>query len=129
MVPAPTPRVALGFRDTLTPRVGISYDAPLGRHSLALRVGYHWDPSPVPAPRGVTTFIDADRHVASVGAGLILRALGAVIPGAVAVDAFASAQLLPARVVRKDDPTDRTGDFVADGVVWSAGLSASVGFR
>lgn len=129
VVPAPTPRVALGFRDTLTPRVGISYDAPLGRHSLALRAGYHWDPSPVPDQRGVTTLIDADRHVASVGVGLILRALGAAIPGAVVIDAFASTQLIPARVVQKDDPTDRTGDFVADGAVWSAGLNASVGFR
>jgi hypothetical protein len=29
----------------------------------------------------------------------------------------------------KDDPTDRTGDFVADGYVLSAGLNAAVSFR
>lgn len=128
-VPAPTARVPLRFRDTLTPRVGISYDAPLGRHALALRAGYHWDPSPVPDQRGVTTLIDTDRHVVSVGLGLTLRRLGAVIPGAVSIQAYASTQILPSRAVEKDNPTDRTGDFVADGLVLSGGLSAAVSFR
>jgi long-chain fatty acid transport protein len=128
-VPMATPRVQPGFQDTFTPRVGLQYQAPVGRHRLELRAGYHWDPSPAPDQGGVTTFIDVNRHVVALGCGLALRQLGAVIPGGITLDAFASAQILEARTVMKDDPTDRTGDFVADGYVISAGLNAAVSFR
>lgn len=128
-VPAATQRVSPAFRDTFTPRVGVQYQAPIGHHRLELRAGYHWDPSPAPDQRGVTTFLDADRHVVAVGCGLTLRQLGAVIPGGVTLDAFASAQILESRTVMKSDPTDPTGDFVADGYAISAGLNAAVSFR
>lgn len=129
VVPAPTARVALRFHDTLTPRVGISYDAPVGPHTIALRAGYFWDPSPVPEQTGATTLIDCDRHVVSLGVGATLRRLGAVLPGSLSIDAFAAVQLLTDRPTRKLDPTDPTGDFVASGYALSTGVNLAVGFE
>jgi long-subunit fatty acid transport protein len=109
--------------------VGVSYEAPVGRHAVALRVGYLWDPSPTPMQSGVTTLIDADRHVFSLGLGATFRRLGAAFSGALSVDAFASLQLLGERATRKADPTDATGDFVASGYVLATGINVALGFE
>lgn len=123
------PRAALRLNDTLTPRFGLSYDAPLGRHAVALRAGYFWDPTPVPAQTDATSLIDSNRHGFSVGVGAVLRRLGAALPGSLSVDAFAALHLLRPRATRKLDPTDPVGDFIASGHVLATGVNLSVGFE
>ena len=59
------------FEDTVTTRVGFEV-RPLDYEDvgLGIRLGYFWDPSPVPAQTSVTNYLDSDRHVFSTGAGI-----------------------------------------------------------
>jgi long-subunit fatty acid transport protein len=62
--------VALVFRDTFSPRVGVEYR---WRERLAVRGGYHYRMSPYPMPSGETNLLDRDTHTGSVGVGYTLR--------------------------------------------------------
>lgn len=128
-VPTPSAREPARFRDTVVARVGAEYLVPLGRHEIALRGGYHFDPTPVPEQTGATNFIDASRHVFALGAGITLRRLGAVLPGTLGVDVHAALQWLPERATVKTSPVDPVGDYRAGGVVFNAGVTTSVGFE
>lgn len=57
------------FRDVWAPRGGVEW---FPASWLALRGGYAWVPSPVPAQTGRTNLLDADRHVVGLGVGLDL---------------------------------------------------------
>jgi hypothetical protein len=63
-----------GFDDTMNVRVGIEAHAT---DFLDVRGGWAFEPSPVPEQIGITNFVDADRHVITLGAGLDLAALDA----------------------------------------------------
>jgi long-subunit fatty acid transport protein len=128
-VPQPAAREAMRFRDTLVPRVGLEVTTPVGRHALAFRLGYHFDPSPVPAQAGLTNFIDASRHVAAFGVGITLHRLGAALPGTLTLDVHAAMQLLASRSVVKADPNDAVGDYLASGTVLNVGTTLAVGFE
>lgn len=128
-VPQPAAREPMRFRDTLVPRVGLEVTTPLGRHALAFRVGYHFDPTPVPAQSGLTNFIDASRHVAALGVGLTLRRLRAALPGTVSLDLHGALHLLPTRSIAKADPNDPVGDYLASGSVLNVGTTLAVGFE
>ncbi len=128
-IPPSAAREPTRFHDTLVTRVGAEYTAPVGRHSLSARAGYAYDPSPVPEQPGVTNFVDSDRHVVTLGGGLTLRRLGAVLPGALSFDAYAAVQILPERAFAKASPVDPVGDFTAGGVVVSAGGTVGVEFE
>jgi len=128
-VPVPATREAMRFRDQWVPRVGVEYVAPLGRHRVAVRGGYHFDPSPVPPQPGVTNFMDASRHVIALGAGLTLVRLGRAAPGALSLDAHASLQMLNARTITKADPNDPIGDYRIDGTVLNLGATLSLSFE
>jgi long-chain fatty acid transport protein len=54
-VPQPPVREAMRFGDTFVPRVGLEVVTPAGRHSLAFRLGYPFDASPVPATPRATS--------------------------------------------------------------------------
>ena len=128
-IPQPAAREAMGFHDTFVPRVGVEYTLALRRHTLAFRGGYAYDPTPVPDQAGITNFVDASRHVVSLGIGLTLRHLGAVFPGSVSVDVHAAMQFLETRSVVKADPNDAIGDFTASGTVLNVGTTIGVGFE
>ncbi len=127
-IPPSAPREATRFHDTLITRVGAEFTAPIGRHSASVRAGYAWDPSPVPEQPGVTSFVDSDRHVFTLGGGVALRRLGAIFPGTLSLDLYASAQVLPTRAFAKTSPVDLVGDFNAGGVVLSAGATLAAEF-
>lgn len=127
-VPQPTLREPTRFHDTVTPRLGVEYRAPVGPHTVAFRAGYSYDPTPVPAQAGVTNFVDADRHTAALGVGMALRHLGAWLPGALTLDFQMSAQFLPTRTITKADPTDAVGDYRAGGMVLQAGMTLGMSF-
>lgn len=71
---------------------------------MPLRVGYAFEPTPVPAQVGVHNLLDGDRHVVSVGAGLDLREHDVPLR----FDAYALAVLLVSTEAEKDDA--RIGD-------------------
>jgi long-chain fatty acid transport protein len=128
-LPPSAPREAMRFRDTLATRVGAEFTAPWGgRHALQVRAGYAWDPSPVPAQAGLTSFFDGDRHTVSAGLGLTLRRLGEVLPGTLRVDVHAALQIVPDRVFARGTAVDPTGDVVAGGLVPALGATSSVEF-
>ncbi len=66
-----TPRPALS--DVHNLRFGAEYRV---LPSVAVRVGYAFEPSPVPEQQADTNLLDGDRHVIAVGSGLDLRPLG-----------------------------------------------------
>ena len=128
-VPQPAAREPMRFHDTFVPRVGLEITTPIGRHALAFRLGYHFDPTPVPAQAGLTNFIDASRHVAAFGLGITLRRLGAALPGTLSLDVHAAMQLLNSRSIVKADPNDPVGDYLASGTTLNVGTTLAVGFE
>jgi hypothetical protein len=126
-----------GFDDVFDVRAGVEW-AP--RPFVPLRLGYAFEPTPVPEQTGETNLIDADRHVLSLGAGLSLDALD-VAP--LSFDAHFRTHLLATQESTKDvsslpddDPQTR-GKQVSNfgypaisgsGTVWQVGLSATYWF-
>jgi adenylate cyclase len=69
------------FDDQWVPRVGAELRRHLTTHlDLAARVGYAYEPTPVPRQTGLTSFADNDRHIVSFGAGLTLHDWLRVLP-------------------------------------------------
>jgi long-chain fatty acid transport protein len=64
----PNPR----FRDTVSLRGSIEYVVD---RWAALRVGYAWEPTPVPPQVAVSSYLDADRHILTGGLGIDLEPL------------------------------------------------------
>lgn len=129
-IPPSAPREPMRFHDTVVPRVGAEFTAAFGgRHAAHVRAGYVYDASPVPEQPGLTNFVDADRHVVSLGLGLTLRRLGSVVPGTLALDLHGAMQLLPERTFLKASPADPVGDLRVSGLVYSLGATASVEFE
>ena len=60
------------FEDTWTGRLGGEW---LPNDWLAVRLGYAYEPSPVPSQQAATNFVDSDRHVLALGGGLDFRDL------------------------------------------------------
>jgi hypothetical protein len=64
----PSPR----WHDTVSLRGSVEYVVD---RWAALRLGYAWEPTPVPAQIAVSSFLDADRHILTGGFGLDLEPL------------------------------------------------------
>jgi len=138
--PAPTRIVPPDFEDRFVPRVGVEYVAgafgsPRGVHGedralvqLPVRLGYVYEPTPVPDQVGVTNLIDADRHTLTVGAGVTLNRLIDELPGAVHFDVHGAFSLLPERIMPKDNPADFVGDYSASGSQYGGGGTVKVVF-
>jgi long-chain fatty acid transport protein len=131
--PAPSVMIPPYFRNTLTFRAGVEYAAlrfgdervVFGRRealvSLPLRVGYAFEPSPIPPQHGATSFLDSDRHSISGGFGVALSAPFDAVPGQLHIDVYGAWSRLVTRSQRKDNPADFTGDYSAGGNIYSAG--------
>lgn len=65
---APTP----GFHDTVSLRMGAEYVVD---HWASFRLGYAFEPTPVPPQVALSSYLDADRHVLSGGFGVDLEPL------------------------------------------------------
>jgi long-chain fatty acid transport protein len=113
-----------GFHDIVIPRVGVEWRAwSLPKVALDLRGGYSYEPTPVPEQIGESSLADSDKHTFSLGAGLELSRITAILPRPLAIDVHFAATYLPPRANRKIDPLDAVGDFVADGVVTQIGCT------
>ncbi len=133
--PAPTEILPPNFHDTVVPRFGVEGRIPLSSardgsgHELALRSGYFYERSPIPAQTGGTNFVDTDRHAFSGGLGVKLRDLASTIPGDVRFDIHAMFSYLPERSVAKSSPASLIGDYRAGGTIWSTGVTLGLVFR
>ncbi len=118
------------FRDRWVPRIGAELalvDTPA--FELDARAGYLFESTPAPAQTGRYNLIDTDRHVLSLGAGVILRDLEPTVDGFLTLDAHFQWSILPERVMSKDSLVDTYGDYRAHGQIFAAGLTAEVGFE
>lgn len=128
--PEPTAVEDPRFSDRLVPRLGVEYLYEINREfTLPLRGGYVFERSPVPPQTGVTNYVDSDRHVLSVGTGLVWNEPGPVLPGNLRLDLHAQWSILPTRVTLKENPADYVGDYRARGTIFGAGATLSVGFE
>jgi len=130
--PAPTVIIEPKFENRVVPRIGIEARLPLGKeslgHELALRGGYFYERSPIPAQGNGTNFVDADRHAFSAGVGVKLHAIARELPGDLRFDVHAMYSYLPERVTLKESAADLIGDYRAGGTIWSIGSTMSVSF-
>ena len=138
--PKPTVVIAPAFENRVVPRVGVEYTVPAAgalrrvhgeEHRLfevPIRAGYVFERSPVPPQAGVTNFVDADRHTLSLGAGLIVNAPFAELPGQIQLDVHGQLSLLPERITHKDNPADFVGDYRASGTMVGLGSTLSAVF-
>jgi long-chain fatty acid transport protein len=125
---APAPIVHLLFphpawEDTVVPSAGVEYEfAAAEGHDVAVRAGWSYESSPVPAQSGLGNVADPDRHLVSVGAGWRMDLQTAVIFADLALQAHV---LVPLRT-EKDVPEFTGGTLSAEGVVWAGQLWAGV---
>ena len=127
--PAPTRVSPLVMHDRVVPHVGAEWTALVtGKWEGLLRVGYEYAKSPIASQRGVTNYVDGDRHSVSLGVGALVVAPLRELPGDVRFDIHVQLSELPDRTTAKDDPSDFVGDYVAGGHIWNVGSMLSVGF-
>lgn len=93
------PAADVAMKDTWAPRIGAEWQA---LPWLAVRGGYAYVPSPVPAQEGATNLLDADRNVLSLGAGFDLskETLGGALER-LSIDVHAQVALLRERAFEK----------------------------
>jgi len=85
-----------GFEDTVSPRIGLEYASS---ENTDLRIGFGYDPSPVPDQDGRTNHVDNDRFRTSLGA----RHGFVVAERTLEVSWFVQFHLLPERETDKDE--------------------------
>jgi long-chain fatty acid transport protein len=128
-LPPPDTPVAPNFHDIFIPRIGV--ESGVIAHpafELEVRGGYAYEPSPVPAQQGRTSYADTDKHSFSVGLGLTLHILESLLPEPIELDLATQFIYLPTVVTTKSDPADATGDFTADGWWVGGALTARLLF-
>ncbi len=93
------------FNDQWVPRIGAELRRHLSAHvDFATRLGYAYEPSPVPKQVGLTSFADNDRHIISIGAGLALKDLISVLPKPLKIDVALQLHDLEPRTTIKAQP-------------------------
>ncbi|MBU1429219.1 outer membrane protein transport protein, partial [Myxococcota bacterium] len=90
----------LGAEDTLSPHIGVEHQ----RGALALRAGYAFLPTPLPAQTSYTNFLDADTHQIGLGVGYSFPDPLAMHEAPITIDLAAQLSQVEAREANKDDP-------------------------
>jgi long-chain fatty acid transport protein len=109
-VPIPDKPRPPGFRDVVTPRVGVEVgvlDRP--GFALLLRAGYAYSPTPTPPLPFASTLVDADKHCLSAGAGIEIAVLESIFPQPIGFDLAGHAILLAPQHYARNDPLDPGG--------------------
>ncbi len=124
-IPAPRTPPRPRFHDIVVPRLGLEGQLlNTDSHTLIGRVGYSYEPTVAPEQTGETNFVDNDKHTASLGLGLDVFGLGAIVPKTVSFDTYASVTWLPERTHRKLSPVDPIGEYTAGGAIFAIGASS-----
>lgn len=122
------PPAAPNFGDTLSVRAGAELRVGVTPELEAeLRVGYRWDPSPVPQQVGLDTFLDAPLHTATAGVGL-RWALDRWLVAPLELDLGVQWARLEPTTVRKTHPTVDSFDTELSGSLLDLGLTLSTAF-
>jgi long-chain fatty acid transport protein len=116
------------FSDTYSPHVGAEWVHPIGRADLSLRMGYAYQPSPVPAQTGLTSFADNDRHIVAAGVGLRLRAFRPILTLPVGFDVGLQWHHLQNRLTIKDQTMFPGQTFSSGGDILRAAATMTVEF-
>ncbi len=111
------------WRDSVIPRVGIEYRPT---RDWAFRLGYFYEPSPVPEQKGASNFLDNDRHVFSTGAGYTFRDPLGIVREPLTLDVALQYIRMPERRTRKDPGL--SPDFETEGHIVSATGNLTVRF-
>ena len=132
---------AVGFSDTVVPRVAVERTVRLSRTAkMHVRGGYFFEPTPMPShmpssqaydiPTQTlvnvpTRWFDADRHVLTAGVGVSLSK-----PLDLRIDAFAQLHVLSPRTATLDagEPDGSTSTANVSGVIAVTGVQLGVGF-
>ncbi len=107
------------FKDIFVPRLGTEF---MVNKYFTLRGGYYYQASPVPDQRGITNYVDADKHVISIGGGVKAFLPPKILERPIHIDFVFQAQILQERSVIKDDPEDAVGDYTIDGEIFLGGI-------
>lgn len=127
---APTNVLPVNFHDTFVPRIGAEGRLPLGGgHELAVRGGYFYERSPIPAQTGLTNFVDGDHHSFTAGLGIKLADVAAELPGDLRFDVHGMLSVIPERLTLKSSGSDRIGDYRSNGQVWLVGTTLGLVFK
>lgn len=123
----PDPR----FSDTFSPRVGVEWTALRHRlASLALRVGYAFEPTGAPPQQSSTmNLVDNHKHHLTMGLGVSLTRLMGALERPLDVDVHFAYLHMQRREHRKLDPADPVGDYVSDGHLLSMGITMKLRFQ
>ena len=120
----------LALHDVFVPRLGLEYRAVENQSvELDLRLGYAYKNSPFPQQRGITNFVDGDKHEMSAGLGVRLVDLEPTIHGYIALDTYFLFVHIPDRTHIKDSPVDPVGDYTAGGNLFGGGLQVELVFE
>ncbi|HEY4715931.1 MAG TPA: outer membrane protein transport protein [bacterium] len=116
-----------GLRDTLLPKIGAEYT--MIDHKLAVRGGYIFRQSPVPAQTGISNLIDSNTHIISTGMGYALAIMN--VPKMIELDMHFQYQLMTKRETTKpenliDNPA--YPGFTARGDIFNAGFTVKFNF-
>jgi long-chain fatty acid transport protein len=118
------------FHDTIEVGLGGEYNHFLDDgHEVAARLGYRFEPTPVPAQVGYSALLDNDRHVVTAGAGYSVERIASIFPYGLRLDvAFQYHHMVEradARSLRWSSPT---GGVVYGGHILQLSASASLEF-
>jgi long-chain fatty acid transport protein len=117
------------FKNRVSPRLGVEQALAWTAHStFLLRAGYAFDASPLPAQQYQTHFVDADRHVLSIGCGLALETPSARLPEGIRLDAHALWVHYAERRLDSDGGA-APSSFSAAGHIWGGGATLSLAFK
>lgn len=113
--------IPLGAVDTLTPHLGMEWRPSA---MWALRGGYRFRPTPLPLPVYQTNTLDADAHILSLGAGVLLGDPFTDTGTPVGIDMALQWTYLPGRMVTKDlEAGSPQGAYYASGSIWQFTVS------
>jgi long-chain fatty acid transport protein len=122
-VPTVAPLDAPGFNDILIVRFGAEIPVmKIHNHEFRARFGYQFEPTPVPNQSEVTNYMDANKHVLSMGLGVEGRLFESVLSGPLGFDLHAQFIQLESRLNRKASPTDVYGSYRHGGRIFSVGV-------
>lgn len=115
-IPENPPPLSPGFSDILVPRLGGEiYLIESQNFELQARAGAYWEPTPAPAQRGATNFVDGDKFGFGLGVTLGFKALGALLARPFYLDLAATWITMPERTHNKLAPSDPTGSYLSSG--------------
>ena len=122
------------FSDTITGRSGFEYRVLANDDfDLGLRLGYFYDPSPVPRQSGVTNYLDGPRNVVATGLGFDLRSIrDETLPSTIELDAAFQYQFMQTRRYCKAGDVDMQNPgypcLEYGGGLWAVSLTLSTRF-